>query len=204
MIAIPQVRMAKLLSFMDDAAKPGDFDLMMYRARSKKTRIRRTFKSWSGKAQAPRGDRTGSPRAGGVPKPTSDEWSELHQDVGKMRRCLRCQYGSSGLRLDNMCAPATTLLEHGLLERARIQRLRTDQTIVGSPDAAGFGEASPRDNAAQCISLLRPGAVGPIRRRSPPFGLARNGEFIEPDQSDATSPVPFAKIFLFSHPPNHF
>jgi hypothetical protein len=34
MIAIPQLRMAKLLSFMDDAAKPGGFDLMMYRARS--------------------------------------------------------------------------------------------------------------------------------------------------------------------------
>jgi hypothetical protein len=32
MIAIPQLRMAKLLSFMDDAAKPGGFDLMMYRA----------------------------------------------------------------------------------------------------------------------------------------------------------------------------
>jgi hypothetical protein len=32
MIAIPQVRMAKLLSFMDDAAKPGGFGLMMYRA----------------------------------------------------------------------------------------------------------------------------------------------------------------------------
>jgi hypothetical protein len=26
MIAIPQLRMAKLLSFMDDAAKPGGFD----------------------------------------------------------------------------------------------------------------------------------------------------------------------------------
>jgi hypothetical protein len=32
MIAIPQLRMAKLLSFMDDAAKPGRFHLMMYRA----------------------------------------------------------------------------------------------------------------------------------------------------------------------------
>jgi hypothetical protein len=28
-------------------------------------------------------------------------------------------------------------------------------------------------------------------------------EFVEPDQSDSTSPVPFAKIFLFSLPPNH-
>jgi len=32
MIAIPQLRMAKLLSFMDDAAKPGGFDLLMHRA----------------------------------------------------------------------------------------------------------------------------------------------------------------------------
>jgi hypothetical protein len=59
MIAIPQLRMAKLLSFMDDAAKPGGY-LMMYRVcsaldkappsierlsrfwRGKKARIRRT------------------------------------------------------------------------------------------------------------------------------------------------------------------
>src|SRR5229473_5441143 len=31
--------------------------------------------------------------------------------------------------------------------------------------------------------------------------LARTAEFIEPDQADATSPVLFAKIFRFSHPP---
>ena len=61
------------------------------------------------------------PRAGGVPKSTSDRWSELHQDVAKMRRCLRCQCGAFGLRLDGMCAPATAILEHGLLEAARIQ-----------------------------------------------------------------------------------
>jgi hypothetical protein len=36
------------------------------------------------------------------------------------------------------------------------------------------------------------------------YGLARNGGFVEPDQADATSPVLFAKIFLFSYPPNHF
>src|ERR1700732_3981174 len=29
MIAIPQLRMAKLISFMDDAAKPGGFDLLV-------------------------------------------------------------------------------------------------------------------------------------------------------------------------------
>src|SRR5216683_6351368 len=33
--------------------------------------------------------------------------------------------------------------------------------------------------------------------------LARTAEFVEPDQSDSTSPVLFAKIFLFSYPPNH-
>jgi len=42
----------------------------------------------------------------------------------------------------SMCAPATTMLEHRQLERARFQQLRTDQTIVSLPDAAGSGEAS--------------------------------------------------------------
>jgi hypothetical protein len=36
------------------------------------------------------------------------------------------------------------------------------------------------------------------------YPLARNGEFVEPDQADLGCPVPFAKIFLFSRNPNHF
>jgi hypothetical protein len=47
-----------------------------------------------------------------------------------MRRCLRGQYGPPGLRLNDMRAPATRMLKHGLLERARFQRLWIDQTIV--------------------------------------------------------------------------
>jgi len=38
---------------------------------------------------------------------------------------------------------------------------------------------------------------------NPHTALARTAEFVEPDQADSTSPVPFAKIFLFPHPPNH-
>ena len=33
---------------------------------------------------------------------------------------------------------------------------------------------------------------------------ARSGRFVKPDQADATSPVPFAKIFRFTFDPNHF
>jgi hypothetical protein len=32
---------------------------------------------------------------------------------------------------------------------------------------------------------------------------ARSGRFVEPDQADATCPVPLAKIFMFSFDPNH-
>jgi hypothetical protein len=34
--------------------------------------------------------------------------------------------------------------------------------------------------------------------------LARSGEFVEPDQSDSTCPVPSAKYFRFAPDPNHF
>src|SRR5580693_7214356 len=41
------------------------------------------------------------------------------------------------------------------------------------------------------------------QRAAKSLGAARTAEFVEPDQSDSTSPVPFAKIFLFSRTPNH-
>jgi hypothetical protein len=34
-------------------------------------------------------------------------------------------------------------------------------------------------------------------------GLARNGKFVEPDQSVSTRPALFAKIFRFAATPNH-
>ena len=37
---------------------------------------------------------------------------------------------------------------------------------------------------------------------SPRSPLARNGEFVEPDQADLPRPVPSSKIFPFPHHPN--
>jgi hypothetical protein len=51
MIAIPQLRMAKLLSFMDDAAKPGGLDLMMYRACSALDKEPPSIEKWAGLAR---------------------------------------------------------------------------------------------------------------------------------------------------------
>jgi hypothetical protein len=46
------------------------------------------------------------------------------------------------------------------------------------------------------------GRSGFMSSARPTLEAARTAEFVEPDQSDSTSPVPFAKIFLFSLPPN--
>jgi hypothetical protein len=59
--------------------------------------------------------------------------------------------------------------------------------------------STPKATALNFFNEEKP----PSGRRSPPFGLARNGEFIETNQSDLGSPVPFAKIFRFTRRANH-
>ena len=61
----------------------------------------------------------------------------------------------------------------------------------------GAGSAEQRE--ARCIAS----GSGAAFALAAVCGFARTGEFVETNQSDLGSPVPFAKIFLFSHPPNH-
>src|SRR6202030_2565091 len=63
--------------------------------------------------------------------------------------------------------------------------------IASFPCAAEFG---------CCRGTTDIGQAAPIKG----WGLARNGEFVEPAQADATCPVPSQKIFRFWRRANHF
>jgi len=63
------------------------------------------------------------------------------------------------------------------------------------------GRGSEHARNVECPAAVQDQVIGGIGGRR--FEAARTAEFVEPDQSDSTSPVLFEKIFLFSHPPNH-
>ena len=100
-----------------------------------------------------------------------------------------------------------------LLSSARAQERRPElRRIVGitvTVHLTGRAFLCRRPAAWSVSSISRPRiARRPVIGRpfAQPVGLnysARSGRFVEPDQADATCPVPFAKIFLFPSDANH-
>jgi hypothetical protein len=81
------------------------------------------------------------------------------------------------------------------------------------PVRGGPGFRGARHRAARSLvsgrAFARPIGADPLapsglRSSTQPYILARNGGFVEPDQSDLPCPVLFPKIFPFPFDPNHF
>jgi hypothetical protein len=81
------------------------------------------------------------------------------------------------------------------------------------PVRGGPGFRGARHRAARSLvsgrAFARPIGADPLapsglRSSTQPYVLARNGGFVEPDQSDLPCPAPVAKIFPFPPDPNHF